>query len=118
MGFLGLISLIAVLNTAQQHDLEAREGITLEETPLLRGDVPEGLSLLGGRTLDRGDLLVIDTVVGRYELMFHSFDAQLQMGSLASPTSEAVALFAPASCFDRTEPGKGRLVLALPLIQF
>lgn len=90
-----------------------------EDEQLSQGErVAQRLSLLGGKELDRGNLLVIDSPVGRYEVMLPSRDAQLQLGTLECPLSEAVARFAPAATFDRTEPGKGRMVVALPLVQF
>lgn len=76
------------------------------------------LSLTDLPELDPGDLLVIDSPVGRYEVKLPSRDAQLQLGTLECPQTAAVARFAPAATFDRTEPGKGRMVVALPLVQF
>lgn len=78
-----------------------------------------GLRLLGEEErLRRGEMVGLDTPVGRFEVMLLWSDAQLQLGTLEEPLDEAVVGFAPAGVFIRTERPTGRVVLSLPVLRF
>lgn len=130
MGTLGILAFLASINLFAAETPQGFEKLELfeeqarasgpgdsEEMPV-SAELSFGLHLLDGRERRRGEMLGLDTPVGRFEVMLLWSDAQLQLGMLEEPLDEAVVGFAPAGVFIRTERPTGRVVLSLPVLRF
>lgn len=121
MGFLGILAFAATIHL---FPAEGAEIVEEKEPPPSSVEAsapatPPRLELLGvERRLRRGDVIGLQTPVGRMEVLILRSEAQLQLGLLEEPLDEAVVGFAPAGVFSRKERPTGRVVVSLPILRF